>query len=243
MQEVIKIEDLAKILVNTFYNRIHMPTQWDKEAIEENCSENTGWKNFYDIRLDNVADWGFCEAARIWKKLEKEIQQKYRVEVYHDKSLFRNRWYTWQRHKKLKFNNNELQVALGSKMTYPRHPKECSNTVYFTVNSKELYDAIFKEYERVKNNINDKNHEVKIGSITYTTEDIANAVKKNPKVLVNLVKDILDTQVPEKKYHEVIKPLTKAILEKMTQVSFVGDVAKYVYKAAYIKSGGDGTDW
>lgn len=29
----------------------------------------------------------------------------------------------------------------------------------------------------------------------------------------------------------------------MTKVTFTGDVAKCVYKAAYIKSGGDGTDW
>lgn len=158
MKENIEIKELAKLLVSLFYDRINLPTQWDKEAIEKNCSKNTGWKGFYDIRLDNVFDWGFCEAARIWKKFEKEIQEKYKVEVYHDKDLFRNGWYTWQRHKKLKFNNNTIQIALGSKMEYPRLPKEYHNIVYFTVNSKDLYDEIFKEYNRIKNEINDKNH-------------------------------------------------------------------------------------
>lgn len=149
-QETIKIENLAKILVNAFYDRIHIPTKSDKEAIKENKSKNTGWSNYYDIKLDNVFDWGFCEAARIWRKLEKEIQNEYNVEIYHDKDMFRNGLYTWQRHKKIKFNNNTIQITLGSKMSYPRCPKDCSNTVYFTVNSKELYDAIFNEYNKIK---------------------------------------------------------------------------------------------
>lgn len=249
MQETIEIKDLAKILVDTFYNRMYSHSvlrDYEKDAIEQGISENTGHKGYYDIRLDNVADWGFKEAAQVWKKLEKEIQNKYKVNIYHDKNLFRNGWYTWQRHKAIKFNNDTLKIMLGSKMMEPRHPKEVSNTVYFTVNSKELWTAIWEEFNNKKNKINNKNHTIKIGNVSYSTQDIVNSIKNKPKVIVNLIEDILK-EIPDDidSYHSTIKPMSKLVVGKLTNHYNETDqtVSGHLAKALYTKLGGDGWDW
>ena len=249
MKENITNQELAKILVDTFYNRMYSYSNlrdWEKEAIENGVSDNTGHKGYYDIRLDNVADWGFKEAAQVWKKLEKELQKKYKINIYHEKDLFRNGWYTWQRHKVIKFNNDTLKIMLGSKMMEPRYPKEVSNTVYFTVNSKELWDAIWEEFNNQKNKINNKNHIVKIDSISYSTQDIVNAIKYKPKVVVNLIDDLLNEFSDDNEdYQSIIKPISKLVVGKLSQHYDKTDqsVTGHLAKALYTKLGGDGWDW
>ena len=251
MKEIIENRELAKILVDLFYYRMisHFDLRdYEKEAIEKNSSENTGWKNFYDICLDNVADWGFREAAIEWKKLEKKLQGEYQINIYHDERTHHNGWYTWQRHKTIKFNNDTIKVTLGSKMMEPRHPKEVSNTVYFTVNSKELWDLIREEFLNKKKQLSDKNHTIKIGDQTYMTEDISKSIKSNPKLIVNLIEDILK-EIPCNKnwdnYHEVMKPIVKKVLSNFVKYYEDNDdsVTGHLAKALYTKVGGDGWDW
>lgn len=248
MKENIEIQELAKILVETFYNRMishSVLRDYEKEAIEKGVSENTGHKGFYDVRLDNVADWGFAEAVRVWRKLEKQLEAEYKIEIYHEKKIYRSGFYTWQRDKVIKFNNGSLKIILGSKMMEPRYPKEVGNTVYFTVNSKELYDEIWKEFNRVKNAINDKNHTVKIGDIAYSTEKIAKSIKNKPKVIINLFEDVLKTINTEDDYFKSIKPVTKIVLGKFVEYYDKDDdsVTGHLAKALYTKVGGEGWDW
>lgn len=249
MKETIEIKDLAKILVDTFYNRMisHFDLRdYEKDAIEQSISENTGWKNFYDIRLDNVFDWGFREAAIEWKKLEKKLQGEYQINIYHDKNTYHNGWYTWQRNKSIKFNNDTLRIVLGSKMMVPRHPKEVSNTVYFTVNSKELWDLIREEFLNRKKQLSDKNHTIKIDNVSYSTQDIVNSIKNKPKVIVNLIEDIIN-EIPDDidSYHSTIKPMSKLVVGKLTKHYDESNksVTGHLAKALYTKLGGDGWDW
>ena len=251
MKERIELKELACILVDVFYNRMisHFELQnYEKEAIENNRSENTGWANYYDIRLDNVADWGFKEAAIEWKKLEKKLQSEYQINIHHDKNTYHSGFYTWQRQKTIKFNDDIIKVTLGSKMMEPRYPKEVSNTVYFTVNSKELWDLIREEFISRKNQINDKNHTIKIGNMTYMTEDITKSIKSNPKLIVNLIEDIMK-EIPCNQnwdnYHNVMKPIVKTVLSNFVKYYDKEDdsVTGHLVKALYTKVGGTGWDW
>ena len=227
----------AKIFINALGDRMHIPSQKEIEQyINKDEGQFNGRKNWYCIRLDNLASWGFAEAYVIWKKIEKECQKYDNCEIYHAQERgVSNYIYTWGKKKKITVDNTT--VELNTRMLYPRHPKECGNDVYITTNDKGFYWLIINELKSRKlKKIND-DHTVTIDNKNYRTENLAKIISKNPKNMVNLIEDMITPLKADDRYHDSLKKMTNILLKKYLETSYISDLEESIIKSAYITTG------
>lgn len=233
----------ARFFIDAFGERMHIPTEKEiNEYINKDVGEFNGRKNWYCIKLDNVADWGFAEAFVIWKRIEKKLIAYYDdCEIYHADSKYYSGLYTWGKEKRIQVE--DTKILLNTRMLYPRCPKECSNNVYISMNDKGLFWLIVNELKSRKIKKDNDAHTYSIGGKKYSTNELAVIFSKQPKNMANLIEDIVKPLKADDRYHDSLQKMTRILLGKYLETTYLSDLEESIIKAAYIKTGGEGTIW
>ena len=123
-----------------------------------------------------------------------------------------------------------------------RHSKDASNRLYITTNNKELYSEIINTLIAIKSAKNNNDHTVVIDSKKYSTSQLANIISQNSKTMEFLIEDMVSV-LNANDYYETIRKMTKIMIEKYLETSYLSDCEEAIMKAAYIKAGGEGSDF
>lgn len=140
----IELERLAEAVVTAFkepfpWNRPLFMTisKTNQECLDKNKSKNNGWNGWYDLEISKHYTWGNTVTA--YKHLTK-LMEDFDCENTRDKRRSCNGIVTWERAYHLNFQN--VRLTIGNKMRYTRYSNESGNQVFFSTNSKELFDLV-----------------------------------------------------------------------------------------------------
>ena len=235
-KETIDSKVLAKLIVDKFYGRIHLPNETQiNRYIEKDECEFTHRQGCYGIELDNVSDWGYNNAFGLWKSLEKELNEKYEIEVFHGTQKKRTCWYTYYGDKIIYLNSKLTKICLNIRMMQPRYPKEVSNDVYIEVNDKQLFWDICSEIKKRDLNIREENNTLDIdGLFRCFSTDIGKACKDKHELAINTISAIIDKH-KDKDFNEFLEPILAKILSEVVKDKYLMPLEKNIYNAAYIQ--------